>query len=267
MTATISADTHGHAIYVGQVGHARYQPKAHQLDYDIAYIWIDLQQAIPDFGWRFGEAGLRAYSFRRQDYFKGQGHFDLRRQVLDTVASLGGDVHDDDAVFLLTPMANWGLYFSPLTQYYLYRDAKPLYLLAEVSNTPWNERHHYLVPLHGAVTHYQHAKNFHVSPFHPLDMQYHWQIAQPDAQFQLAIRNVKQGETVFAAWYSLQRQPLTVENLRALVIRFPWQNIQVLLRIYWQALKLVAKGLPFYGHKTPRIEPHDDDIKPDRHPR
>lgn len=255
----------GHAIYVGDVGHARYAPKPHQLAYPIAYAWLELGLPIPDFGWRFGAAGFRAFSFRRRDYFKGHEQLDLRQLVLAKATALGAELHEDDVVFVLTPLANWGLYFSPLTQYYIYRDGNPLYLLAEVSNTPWNERHHYLVPLSAGVTHYQHAKNFHVSPFHPIDMQYHWQINQPSEQFSLSITNYKDGEKVFAAWYSLERQPLSLENLKALVIRFPWQNIQVVLRIYWQALKLLIKGMPFYGHKTPRIQHHDDDFKPNRH--
>lgn len=255
----------GHAIYVGDVGHARYAPKNHQLSYPIAYAWLDLTQSIPDLGWRFGDAGFRAFSFRRGDYFKGHALTDLRQLALAKAMELGGEVDPKDDVFLLTPLANWGLYFSPLTQYYIYRKGNPLYLLAEVSNTPWNERHHYLVPLTSGVTHYQHAKNFHVSPFHPIDMQYRWQIAQPSESLTLSISNFKDGQKVFSAWYSLQRQALTAQNIKALVIRFPWQNIQVVLRIYWQALKLCIKGLPFYGHKTPRIQHHDDDIKPNRH--
>lgn len=263
---TTSPIPSGHALYVGDVGHARFLPKTHRLDYPILYAWLDLALPIPDFGWRFGEGGCRAFSFRRRDYFKGKGAADLRQQVLATATSLGAETQQIDGVYLLTPLANWGLYFSPLTQYYLCQQGEPRYLLAEVSNTPWNERHHYLVPLNAGSSHFSHAKNFHVSPFNPLDMHYHWRVDGPAEQFNLSITNTRGGDKVFAAWFSLQRQAFTEANLRALLIRFPWQNVQIVIRIYWQALKLLAKGLPFYGHATPRIQPHDDDIKPDRHP-
>jgi DUF1365 family protein len=156
-------------------------------------------------------------------------------------------------VFLLTPLANWGVYFSPLTQYYLYQQGQPRYLLAEVSNTPWNQRHHYLVPLeHSGVTEFSHAKNFHVSPFNPLDMQYHWRIEAPEAQFNLLLQNSRQGSKVFSAWFRLMREPLNADNVRNMLIRQPWQNVQVVIRIYWQALKLLCKGMPFYSHQKPK---------------
>lgn len=244
-----------HAIYQGRVGHQRLRPKPHGLQYDIQYFWLDLLalSELPDNikNERFG-----AFSLRRRDYFKGCSSVaaepSLVQAAMRRAAELGADLTGIDQVFLLTPLANWGLYFSPLTQYYLYQQGVPRYLLAEVSNTPWNQRHHYLVPLStGIVTEFSHAKHFHVSPFNPLDMQYHWRIEPPGAQLKLQLQNSRAGEQVFSAWFTLIREPLTPQNIRQMLIRQPWQNVQVIMRIYWQALKLLCKGLPFYSHQKP----------------
>jgi len=244
-----------HAIYRGQVGHQRHRPKPHGLHYDIQYFWLDLR-ALAELPGQIRRESFGAFSLRRRDYFKGcdavAGIDDLAEAALARATQLGADVRSVDQVFLLTPLANWGFYFSPLTQYYLYQEGKPKYLLAEVSNTPWNQRYHYLIPLTEAVTEFSHAKNFHVSPFNPLDMQYHWRIEQPAEQFNLLLCNSRDGHTVFSAWFRLTREPLLRANLRNMLIRQPWQNVQVVIRIYWQALKLLCKGMPFYSHQNPK---------------
>ncbi len=245
-----------HAIYRGQVGHQRLQPKPHGLHYDIQYFWLDLR-VLAELPLQIRRESFGAFSLRRRDYFKGcaevAGIDDLAEAALARAAQLGADISLIDQVFLLTPLANWGVYFSPLTQYYLYQQGQPRYLLAEVSNTPWNQRHHYLVPLsQTGVTEFSHAKNFHVSPFNPLDMQYHWRIDAPEAQFNLLLQNSRQGNKVFSAWFRLIREPLDADNIRNMLIRQPWQNVQVVIRIYWQALILLCKGLPFYSHQKPK---------------
>lgn len=245
-----------HAIYRGQVGHQRLRPKPHGLQYDIQYFWLDLM-ALSELPSAIKREQFGAFSLRRRDYFNGAALVadepDLAQAAKIMAGQLGADVSEIDQVFMLSPLANWGLYFSPLTQYYLYQQGVARYLLAEVSNTPWNQRHHYLVPLQaGAVTQFSHAKNFHVSPFNPLDMQYHWRIEPPAALFKLLLQNSRAGQTVFSAWFTLAKEPLTMPNIRQMLIRQPWQNVQVLMRIYWQALKLLCKGLPFYSHQKPK---------------
>lgn len=245
-----------HAIYRGQVGHQRINPKPHGLHYDIQYFWLDLC-SLTDLPAQIRRESFGAFSLRRRDYFQGCSAVadikDLAEAAKTRAAQLGGDISEIDQVCLLTPLANWGIYFSPLTQFYLYQQGKPKYLLAEVSNTPWNERYHYLIPLSGTeVTHFSHAKNFHVSPFNPLDMLYKWRIEPPGEHYSLVLQNLREETKIFSAWFKLTREPLSVENIRNMLIRQPWQNVQIVIRIYWQALKLLCKGLPFYSHQKPK---------------
>lgn len=238
----------GHAVYCGHVGHKRFLPKQHGFDYAYTSYWLDtamLEQAI------LQKHGIScryfaAISYRRQDYLAGAA--DLYQAVCDKVALLGGQ-KAVAKVYVLTPLANWGYYFSPLTLYYCYDEqAEFCYLLAEVSNTPWNERHYYLQTIDTELAQYKNEKAFHVSPFNPMDMQYHWQIPQPGEQLFCSITNFKQQKAVFSAWFKLQRFTLDAVSRRRILIRHPWQNVQIMWRIYWQALKLFIKGVPFYSH-------------------
>ncbi|WP_306523828.1 DUF1365 domain-containing protein [Rheinheimera sp.] len=242
----------GHAWYKGRVGHKRYLPEVHDFGYDVSYLWLDLQQldSLSSFGRYLSLEKFAAWSFRRKDYL--QGADDLAQAVKDKVKALGGD-KEVQLVFLLSPLANFNVFFSPLNLYYCYADGKPLYLLAEVSNTPWNERHYYLIPLQTeGDTEFCHDKNFHVSPFNPLDMQYQWKINQPETELQLSISNWRLGERVFSAWLDLTRHELNKPSLQQQLIHTPWQNVQVVFRIYWHALKLLFKRLPVYGHQQPK---------------
>ncbi|MFN6969661.1 MAG: DUF1365 domain-containing protein [Rheinheimera sp.] len=257
----------GHAWYLGQVGHQRYLPKSHGFGYASSFFWLDLAQlsTLEQFSPLLKHEKFGAFSYRRRDYVAGDS--DLQQAVLEKAASLGAEIQEIDQVFMLSPLANWGLYFSPLTLYYCMSHGKLQTLLAEVSNTPWNERHYYLVPVstvqndhhqgteHGSsqeMTEYTHPKNFHVSPFNPIDMLYQWQVGAPGEQMQLSITNWRQQQKIFSAWFKLERQPMTAAALKQLLIRTPWPCVQVVFRIYWHALKLLIKGLPVYGHKKPK---------------
>lgn len=243
----------GHAVYQGEVGHLRLAPREHGFSYPLAQYWLDCskleQTALQACGIKYERFG--ALSFRRKDYLPGSGS--VHSTVCQKVAELGG-THPVARVFILTPLANWGLYFSPLTLYYCYDEQERFcYLLAEVSNTPWNERHYYLqtIPLQAAdsgIHQFVHDKAFHVSPFHPMKMQYHWQISNPAQSLQCSIRNTEADKHIFSAWINLTRHELSALWRRKWLIRQPWQNVQIVLRIYWHAVKLYFKGIPVHAH-------------------
>lgn len=242
----------GHAVYCGRVGHKRFVPTSHGFDYPFAAYWLDCLQLTPAaltaVGINYQRFG--AISFRRKDFLVGTA--DLQTAVVEKVKTLGGELPIAH-VFLLSPLASWGCYFSPLNLYYCYNDADELiYLLAEVSNTPWNERHYYLQKIQSEQQHYQHPKAFHVSPFNPIDMDYRWQIGLPAEKLFCSITNIKNDQAVFSAWFNLARFELTSAVRRRILIRQPWQSVQIFTRIYWQALKLLIKRVPVYGHPKSR---------------
>jgi uncharacterized protein len=252
----------GHALLTGEVGHKRYIPKVHGFTYQVHYFWLDLDElaTIPARGWLWSRSRFAACSYRRADYLAGPD--DLTQAVRQKLQQLGSK-EPVAKVCMMSPLANWGYYFSPLTLYYCFDQSQQLVaLLAEVSNTPWNERHYYLVPVDSVKlasaepSQYQHDKAFHVSPFNPMDMQYHWTVLANSVQLQLSITNFKAEQKIFSAWFDLAIRPFTLTQLKSLLIRRPWQNVQVMTRIYWHAVKLLFKAVPVYGHpkskETPR---------------
>ncbi|HAS3536241.1 TPA: DUF1365 family protein, partial [Vibrio cholerae] len=147
------------------------------------------------------------------------------------------------------------IYFSPVNFYYVYDSEKRWrYLLAEVSNTPWNERHYYAVPAQAALTseeaaviEWQHAKAFHVSPFNPIEQRYCWKI-KPLTRALMIHLECHRSNKEFDATLAMQAEPLSASNLLPRLIKTPIMAVKVVLGIYWHAFKLWRKGAPFYAH-------------------
>ncbi len=118
-------------------------------------------------------------------------------------------------------------------------------MIAEVSNTPWNERHYYLVPLEKKVNF---KKTFSVSPFMDLDMNYHWHIRQTQDKALIQIKNIRDEQVLFDATLRLKRHELTEQQVSRLLKRFPAMTWSIFKGIYYQALKLFIKRVPFLGH-------------------
>ena len=159
---------------------------------------------------------------------------------------------------------NAGVYFSPVNFYLGFNEAHvPTHLLAEVSNTPWNKRHYYGFLLEGENTEFCHHKNFHVSPFNPIDQQYRWrvnitpksverdqshlQVSSLDVRIAIHISDAR-GE-VMRAGIKMTGAPMTASRIRTSLRRHPLMNLTSLSRIYWHALKLYAvKKVPYVGY-------------------
>ncbi|MFC6203325.1 DUF1365 domain-containing protein [Psychrobacter urativorans] len=175
---------------------------------------------------------------------------------------------------------NAGLYFSPVNFYLGFDELQiPSHLLAEVSNTPWDKRHYYGFLLQGADSEFCHDKNFHVSPFNPIDQQYCWQVSIKNTindiknstlkntaprtnadsqanesllgglQVRIAINISDVRGEVLKTGIKMSGVPMSAPAVRASLAKNPLMNITSLTRIYWHALKLYAiKKVPYVGY-------------------
>ena len=241
------------ALYSGWVGHRRFAPRAHDFRYRMGLLYLDLdeQDAVLGLSPLAGRSRWAPFGFRESDYlpeFTGSGMrlIDAVRQQV--AAALGQP--PSGAVRLLTQPRSWGLAFNPASFFYCFdADERLVAILCEVSNTPWHERYHYVLPASGtgqqqvAV-----AKAFHVSPFLPRDLEYHMSFSQPGERLGVHMADWQGADKLFDASLSLQRQPLNRRSLHRHLLSFPWMTGKTVLAIYWQALRLLLKRTPLYSH-------------------
>ena len=238
-------------IYEGQVSHVRHGPVARAFSYRLFMLYLDLAELPNVFArrWLWSAERPALAWFRRAD------HLGDAREPLD--ASVRALVEKESGrrpvgpIRLLTHLRYGGYAFNPVSFYYCF-DASGRTVetvVAEVTNTPWGERHCYVLdaagrPIRGYVT----RKAMHVSPFLPMDMDYRWTFAPPAARLAVAMSCVRGGETVMHAALTLSRREISAAALARVLVLHPLMTVQVIGRIYWQALRLWLRGARFHVH-------------------
>lgn len=233
------------SLLIGHVRHRRLSPIEHRLNYPMFMPCLDLDELdqLERSVWCFGQRWWHWARFNRQDYL-GEG--DLKLAVQEKVYQLTGQ-RLTGRVEAVLHLRYLGIYFSPVNFYYLY-DQQGVWrcLLAEVSNTPWNERHYYAVPASSAQR-YQHDKAFHVSPFNPIEQKYLWNV-KPLTKRLFVHLECHREHKEFDATLTMTKRPLSSKTLLQQLIVTPVMAVKVVTGIYWHAFKLWFKGAPFYSH-------------------
>ena len=236
-------------IMIGEVRHRRFTPSRHDLNYGLFMPCIDLDEwhSLKTSVWGLGESWWHWARLKRADYVGEKG--DFKAAVQDKVHELTG-TRVSGKVVALIHLRYLGMYFSPVNFYYLYDESgKFRYLLAEVSNTPWNERHYYAVSADEHEPHngWQQPKTFHVSPFNPIDQGYQWKI-RPLTDKVFVHLECHRNDKEFDATLLMKGVPFTTRQLFGLLLKTPVMTIKVVAGIYWEAFKLWRKKVPIYDH-------------------
>jgi len=239
------------ALYSGTLMHARSQPKKHQFAYNLTMILLDLDKLESLFSksrlWVMERLGF--VSFRRKDFLP-DSHATVKEAVIRTVAAETG-MAPEGPVLMLTNLRYWGLQFNPVSFYFCFDKSgeKLTHILMEVHNTPWGERHRYVLPLEKTGQRvFEFDKAFHVSPFNPMDMTYRCSFDISSHGIMVQMENHKNGQPHFKAVLNLKRAELSPETMASFA-RNAWKlPFKIASGIYLQALKLLLKRVPFYSH-------------------
>ena len=260
------------AIYRGWLEHRRMAPRHHAFRYPLFMVYLDLAELDRVFAgrWLWSTRRPALVRFDRRDHF-GDPAQPLEESVRDLVAERTG-TRPRGRIRLLTHLRTFGHVFNPVSFYYCFdaSDTRIETIVAEVTNTPWGERHCYVID--GAPVasgspwvRARSAKAMHVSPFHPMALDYHWGFRLPGEQLAvhmaLTPRHAEPAASapVFDATLLLRRAPISAATLAGVLLRFPLMTLQVVVAIHWQALKLWFKRVPVHDH--PAKAAHPDTVK------
>ena len=237
--------------YIGSVRHRRMEPVEHEFRYPMFFPYLDLDELPRVLGaTRLWSATRPALARFRRDDFLGDSSVPLADAVRDvarreTGASAAGPVR------MLASLRYFGHAFNPVAFYFCFApDGVALdAVVAEVTNTPWGERHAYAIAANGEpVLTARMRKAFHVSPLMDMDHTYELRVSRPAESLAVHISSIKDGRQVFDATMSLRRRALGPGTLDRLLMRYPAMTLRVLGSIYFEAARLRLKGARYHPH-------------------
>ncbi|QBI53093.1 DUF1365 domain-containing protein [Streptomonospora litoralis] len=243
------------ALYEATVRHARAEPVRNVFAYRGYYWLVDLDDlpVLPRV--------LRPLArFRVADHC-GDPRGTLRGNVDAFAADHGIDL-TGGRVVMLAHARVLGHVFNPITVYWCRAaDGTAACVIAEVHNT-YRQRHRYLLRTdEGGRA--EVPKEFYVSPFNAVDGTYRLSLPEPGRRLDLAVSLHREGRPPFTASLHGRRRPATAGSLLRLALRHPMTPLLGALRIRWQGVRLLARGLRMQPRPPGRAGPAADRI--DRH--
>ena len=247
-------------IYEGTIRHRRFRPRPNIFWYRLFFMFLDLSElpALFQLHPLWSHEQLNVACFRRRDHF-GDPKLLLDSAVRNLVEERLGN-RPQGPIRLLTHIRYFGYCFNPASFYYCYDSADTWVetIVVEIHNTPWGERHCYVLgqaenehPLKN-WRRYRFAKVFHVSPFIDMNIHYDWRFCVPDDVIRVHMINIEGGQTLFDASLALNRRAITRQALSRVLMKYPLMTVKVTAMIYWQALRLLTKRTPFFTHPKKR---------------
>jgi uncharacterized protein len=236
------------AIYEGTIRHRRFAVRAHEMSHRLALLYLDLGELDSLLDGRLppGHPGL--VWFRRGDYL-GDISTPLAEAVREEVERATGEL-PAGPIRLLTQLRTFGHCFNPVSFYYCFTPSEQLdAVVAEVTSTPWGERHAYVLERsgEGTVLAASFPKALHVSPFMGMEQRYTMRVSSPGQTLAVNIESHELGALAFDATLALRRAPLSRRGLARLTARYPAATLRVLALIYGHALALKLKGVPLHA--------------------
>lgn len=243
------------AIYSGFVEHRRLSPKKNIFQYSVCYYFLNLDEVkslfrVP-FIFSYNFPGI--LSFWRKHYI-GLKTESIQESVKKTILASTQESFEGK-IFILTNISYFGFCFNPVSFYYCYSPNNELqYVVSEITNTPWGERHSNVFKMEKEKNKqvFKFPKDFHVSPFMPMSIDYTWVFHDPsdDIFVYMQDRYSNQDELIFDSTLKLKRKKLSPFNIFSSFINFPFVTFKTMAAIYYQAAKLYVMKVPFHTHPS-----------------
>lgn len=247
-------------LYEGRVRHRRRGRVEHAFAFPLFMLYLDLDELDAVFRgrWLWSTRRPALAWFRRADHF-GDPQRPLEACVRDLVEERTGR-RPLGPIRMLAHLRYAGYVMNPLSVFYCFAPGgeRVEAVVAEVTNTPWGERHCYVLEAEPAARgkrsiRLRTPKEFHVSPFMGMQFTYDWKLNEPGHHLCLSIANRERGDAlVFGASLALERREIDGRSLASVLVRYPFMTVRVIAGIYWQALRLWLKGAPFHSHPRKR---------------
>lgn len=254
------------ALVKGWVRHRRYKPKKHQFEYNMTWTLLDLDKVEEQFKesefWSIERANI--ISYRQADFHQSDNDKNYRRTPPEvTKQNITHSIKKEKGkdfngrIFMMAHLRNYGYNFNSVCFYYCYDQSDNLqFIVSEITNTPWGERHSYIFDCEAdnssnrrSLKQFKFNKEFHVSPFITMDMHYRWTfMVAPDSLRVHMVIYSAEGEKYFDTTFTAKLLPLNKKAMRDYAFKHALQPQKMSFLIYWQALKLWLKRFKVYDH-------------------
>lgn len=244
----------------GTVAHRRHHPRPNAFRYRVWHLLVDVDRLEE------AAAGVRGFGvgrrwpvgLRTQDHV-GEADLPLRDKLARWVAGQGGTLPEGPLLLYAYPRV-LGHVFNPVSWWFAHDPDGTLRLVvAEVRNTFGDWRAYLLDDLEvdGRVVRATHDKDFHVSPFLPIEgLSYRFAIRPPALDGTTPVAVAMQvvdddGAVVLDASQGGTPEPLTTRSLWSTMVRHPLVTLWTVALIHGQAVRLWWRRTPFHRRPTP----------------